>query len=718
MSLDIFILLFTSLANVILGSIVLSRNYKNKANISFFLITFSITCWTLTNYLTDNTDTLEANLFFARLANVTGFQIVFWILMFSYFYPRANQKIKINKKFTLSVLTLGVILPFLNLTIAGVSGNTGVAHQDLGPLYVLFVVVILVTYWKALVNIRYRYLHTPDATEANRLKYIIVGFTASFVFSMVTNAILPGLTGNWQISRFGPIFSTILAGVVTFTIVKHKLFDIRLFAARTFAYGLLVAALTALYIVVVFGLTERLLHAGSTLSQQIIQVLAALFVAATAPYFKRIFDRATNRFFYRDAYDPQAFLDELNKTLVSNIELGILLRRTAGVIQQNLKSESCFITVRQTDERPFRLLGTDAPKFKADQLAYIYSQMAEMGQKLLIVDDVKLEHSKLKRTLNSGGIALVSAPTGYEKDNPALAYLILGPKKSGNIYSKDDLRLIQIITDELVIAIQNALRFEEIQSFNVTLQAKINEATEQLQRNNKKLQVLDQTKDEFISMASHQLRTPLTSIKGYLSMVLDGDAGQVNEEQRKMLQQAFISSQRMTYLISDLLNVSRLRTGKFFIEKAPTNLATVVQQEVDQLRESAKIRGLELNYDQPANFPTIDLDETKTRQVIMNFIDNAIYYTPSGGRIDVALTNKHKSVELTVTDTGIGIAKKEQHRLFSKFYRAPNAKRARPDGTGLGLFMAKKIIVAQGGAIIFHSQPDKGSTFGFSFPKK
>jgi len=713
---DLTIVLSASIFNALLGFIVYLRNPKAKVNQLFAFFAISVVTWTLSNYLADNAQAY--NLLFTQLTFFFGAIMAFAMYLISNYFPSGRG---VNSTRTIQATTLALFLTLLlslgPWVVTKVTKAQNGVDLHLGPLYGVYVLFMLYAFGMILSNFVRHYRHEGHKSRA-QVRILLTGVAIYAGLAIIFNLLLPVVADNWSSSRFGPLFTMAFVGFAAYAIVRHGLLDIRLLVARSVAYTLLISTITGLYIVMIFVIARRIFDEDSVLVQQVLPIVAALFVAATAPYFKRSFDRLTNRFFYRDAYDPQAFLDELNKTLVSNIELGILLRRTAGVIQQNLKSESCFITVRQTDERPFRLLGTDAPKFKADQLAYIYSQMAEMGQKLLIADDVKLEHSKLKRTLNSGGIALVSAPTGYEKDNPALAYLILGPKKSGNIYSKDDLRLIQIITDELVIAIQNALRFEEIQSFNVTLQAKINEATEQLQRNNKKLQVLDQTKDEFISMASHQLRTPLTSIKGYLSMVLDGDAGQVNEEQRKMLQQAFISSQRMTYLISDLLNVSRLRTGKFFIEKAPTNLATVVQQEVDQLRESAKIRGLELNYDQPANFPTIDLDETKTRQVIMNFIDNAIYYTPSGGRIDVALTNKHKSVELTVTDTGIGIAKKEQHRLFSKFYRAPNAKRARPDGTGLGLFMAKKIIVAQGGAIIFHSQPDKGSTFGFSFPKK
>jgi signal transduction histidine kinase len=266
--------------------------------------------------------------------------------------------------------------------------------------------------------------------------------------------------------------------------------------------------------------------------------------------------------------------------------------------------------------------------------------------------------------------------------------------------------LINRISDSIGVALENKLLFEENQY-----------VLKQLKESNAKLKALDEAKDDFISMASHQLRTPLTSIKGYLSMVMEGDAGEINDTQKNMLGQAFFSSQRMVYLIADLLNVSRLRTGKFIIEPAPVNLATVVQEELGQLKETAKSRGLTLTYEKPKDFPDIMLDETKTRQVIMNFCDNAIYYTPAGGKINVKVIDNKTTIELRVEDNGIGVPKSEQPHLFTKFYRAGNARKARPDGTGLGLFMAKKVIIAQGGALVFESKEGKGSTFGFIFSK-
>lgn len=279
----------------------------------------------------------------------------------------------------------------------------------------------------------------------------------------------------------------------------------------------------------------------------------------------------------------------------------------------------------------------------------------------------------------------------------------------------DNKELLDRLSEAVGVAVDNRLLYEENQL-----------VLKQLQKTNQKLRDLDEAKDEFISMASHQLRTPLTSMKGYVSMVLEGDSGKVTKMQKYLLDQAFTSSQRMVYLIADLLNVSRLRTGKFVIESKPTNLADVIEGEISQLTAAAAAKNLKLTYEKPKTFPSLMLDETKIRQVIMNFADNAVYYTPAGGNIVVKLSETKDMVEFSVSDDGIGVPKEAQHHLFGKFFRAGNAQAARPDGTGLGLFMAKKVVVAQGGAVIFHSpaidgpssDPARpGSTFGFTFSK-
>lgn len=327
-------------------------------------------------------------------------------------------------------------------------------------------------------------------------------------------------------------------------------------------------------------------------------------------------------------------------------------------------------------------------KSETDKIGKMHPNMLQVFEVLKGDYDMKsLYFTKLKARGNLTGLMIVGMPDSM----PHL----------------DDIALIERLGEPTGIAFYNRLLFDENQ---VVL--------EQLKQTNDKLKEIDEAKDEFISMASHQLRTPLTSMKGYVSMVLDGDSGSITESQRTLLQQAFNSSQRMVYLIADLLNVSRLRTGKFVITNKEVNLPQLVESELSQLTESAAARGVKFYYQKPEGFPSVTLDEMKIRQVIMNYLDNALYYTPKGGRVYVELKADNEKIDFTVSDTGLGVPKSEQHNLFSKFFRAANARQMRPDGTGLGLYMTRKIIAAQGGIILFSSTEGQGSVFGFRFPLK
>jgi signal transduction histidine kinase len=188
--------------------------------------------------------------------------------------------------------------------------------------------------------------------------------------------------------------------------------------------------------------------------------------------------------------------------------------------------------------------------------------------------------------------------------------------------------------------------------------------------------------------------------------------------QHKLLSEAFASSERMVHLINDFLNVSRLQTGKFMLDARPIDLAKIVGQEVDSLKTTAAARQLALQYRAPSRLPVLYLDEGKIRQVVMNFLDNAIYYSREHSTIKVKVIQEAGEVLVEVHDTGIGVPLSEQAHLFSKFFRATNARRQRPDGTGVGLYLAKKVITAHGGKMIFSSVEGEGSVFGFRLPVK
>lgn len=715
------LLVLVGLLNISAALIVLSRNARRPLNITFAILTTAVALWVWGVAAFLHTNQTSAALAWAQFLYITPLLIVLSSVAFADVFPSGGK----IQKLKLGLVSAGFLALALPIAVSPDFLFSGIAYHDWGKQvllhalpYTFYSLYLAIAFALTIATI-YRKTKTEHGVYRAQAAVFLVGYSLSCVLGVFFNLFLPAI-GYYQFIWVGSTASTLYIIATAYGIVRHKLFDVRLVAARAVGYILSISVLGTAYGVLAFVLAVSLLGVDVTsFKERAVYAALAVLAALTFPATKRFFDRITNKLFYQDAYDSQAFLDQLNKVLVTNIELRNLLTQAAMVINTNLKADYTLFAVKEADSQGPQIFGTVKKGFLPKDVSIAHRLPPQLSQRVIVADDLEEEHVSLRQFLLKNDIAMIArlAPENGTQGE-ALGHLIVGSKRSGNPYTSQDVKLIGIIAQELFIAVQNALRFEEINQFNITLQQKVDDATRKLRHTNEKLRQLDQIKDDFISMASHQLRTPLTSVKGYVSMVLDEDAGKITPMQRKLLNQSFISAQRMVYLISDLLNVSRLKTGKFVIEPVPSNLAKVVKDEVDQLQETAKGRNLELTFNRPEYFPTLLFDETKLRQVIMNFIDNAIYYTPSGGHIAVSLIDKPQSIELTVTDDGIGVARDEQHHLFTKFFRAQNAKRARPDGTGLGLFMAKKVVVAQGGALIFKSQEGKGSTFGFTFPKK
>lgn len=715
------VLLFAAaVLSLLVGAVVFARGYRRLENSAFFVLSIGIASWSIGiagfNMTSDPVHALAWAKFYY-------FAPMLIVVASAVFIQRFLYKTSLSPLVTQTIAGIG--LAFTALLVVKQDFITAeIVTRDYGKQVILgtqeyfayglylvavFILVIAVAYLKT--------KRSSQQLVRQQANIFLYGFVVSCTIGLFFNLILPGF-GEYRYIAIGPISTTILIIAIAYSIVRHKLFDIRLVIARAVGYTASLIILALVYGFLVFGIAQLLFGLELSIAMQAFLSIATAFAGLTFSRLKPFFDRITNRIFYRDAYKPQDLFDHLNKVLVSTVDLNQLLDRSANSIADNLRLQSCAIALRNEQDKFVRIIGPQKNNVSPDDLAQIHRYLKRIRHTVISADYLEEQDADLKALFTKNDISvIVQLDTNVKRKSDDLGYIILGARKSGNPYTQQDFKVLDTIAKEMIIAIQNALRVEEIENFNTSLQAKIDEATRKLRRSNEKLKALDEAKDDFVSMASHQLRTPLTSIKGYISMVLEGDAGEINDIQRKLLEQSFASSQRMVFLIADLLNVSRLKTGKFVIEEMPVNLAETVGSEIEQLQTTAGGRQLTLKYEQPKVFPTLLLDENKTRQVIMNLVDNAIYYTPAGGTVEVSVKETPSAVEFRVKDNGIGVPRSERPHLFTKFYRAGNARKARPDGTGLGLFMAKKVVVSQGGSIIFETEEGKGSTFGFIFPK-
>ena len=703
------------------GLFVFLNNTTNVKNRLFSLLNLFIAMWLGFLFIADITTTNSTALWSLRFGLFFGQLTFLMFYLFALEFPFKSKGSKGRLIWSLPIVLLAVsLLTPLGVSTVSIQGY-GVQPEDIGLLYAVsdFVGIAYLLAGGLVLKAKYS---KSDPQQRSQITFVLIGLSIVVASNIFTGLVVTFLDFDTNYIWLGSVSLFVFSLLVAYVMIRHSFFDIRPVVARSFGYLLLVLSLSCVFAVLVFGATSLFINDNTPeMVTRLVYLIAALVMAFSFQPLRKFFDQISNRLFYRDAYDPQVFLDQFNDAMVANLDVDSLVAKSGTAITENLKPSFVSFYICQTPNSPRHFTDTYGQSGLERGMSTTSKLAAQLKDKVTITDDLidMKDSRRLYDILRKNNVAMtIVLNDSADLKGQDIGYIFLGYKKSGNTYNRQDTKVLEIAANELVIAIQNAQRFEEIQRFNATLQEKIEDATKRLRQSNAKLKALDQTKDDFISMASHQLRTPLTSVKGYVSMVLDGDVGEITPIQRKLLNQAFISSQRMVYLISDLLNVSRLRTGKFVIEPVSTNLANVIESEVEQLEETSSGRNLKLIYNKPEHFPTLMLDETKIRQVIMNFMDNAIYYTPSGGEITVNLVEKPLSIEFTVIDNGIGVPKHEQHHLFSKFYRANNAKRARPDGTGLGLFMAKKVIVAQGGAIIFRSQEKKGSTFGFTFAKE
>jgi signal transduction histidine kinase len=270
-------------------------------------------------------------------------------------------------------------------------------------------------------------------------------------------------------------------------------------------------------------------------------------------------------------------------------------------------------------------------------------------------------------------------------------------RKTPGEYAANVVELMQTFATQSALAIQNARLFREVEI------------------KSRELEVASQHKSEFLASMSHELRTPLNAIIGFSDVLLQGMFGEMSEKQTEYLQDILASGQHLLSLINDILDLSKIEAGRMDLDLADFHLPSAIDDALLLMRERASRRGLALKRHVDERLGEIRADQRKVKQVLLNLLSNAVKFTPEGGRIDMRAVLADGTVEISVTDTGIGIAPEDQETVFEEFRQVGHSER-KAEGTGLGLALCRKFVELHGGRIWVKSQIGQGSTFTFTLP--
>ncbi|MGM5482048.1 MAG: GAF domain-containing protein [Nanobdellota archaeon] len=349
------------------------------------------------------------------------------------------------------------------------------------------------------------------------------------------------------------------------------------------------------------------------------------------------------------------------------------------------------------------------PKNKSLKLGSGIAGLVAKTGKAHIIDDVRQDENYIgvdKNVLSSATIPLIKKGSVM-----GVLHLESSKKEKFKFYAKS----LGVLTNHIAVTIENIRLYNQVLNFNKELESKVDEATKELKEKNKELKKMDELKTDFVSNVSHELRTPLTSIIGYAKLLSMGKLGELTAQQSKVISTIVSESERLSRLINDVLDLSKLESGKVNINFEKVDAGQVIKESVESLMTLANSKDLKLSK-RLGDDLVMSSSHDFLKQAIINLLSNAIKFTKNGGKVNIFAKKKGNYMYIKVKDTGVGIPEEEIPKLFDKFYQIDSSMTREHSGTGLGLMIVKHIVDLHGGKIEVDSKVGKGSTFSIKLP--
>jgi signal transduction histidine kinase len=710
MNIYILIPFLSALFTLVLGFLVFFKNPNNNLNRIFFVFSSMVTVWLgASAILLPNCGNEADAIFWDKIVYFGVILIPPTCLHFSVLFTKTKKQ----KKLVVFSYLLALLFLIVNPTDYFTHGLTYYpwgCHTKAGPFHHLFILSFAFFISFVFRNLFHAY-KSSRGMEKSQTLYIIFAF---ITLGVGVIGFLPAYGVN--LYPYTYLCGLIAVLIITYAIVKHRLMDIR-FVLRK--YSVYLASLLSIIIPVII-IKYLAGYFFPTYDLTIDFILLVLSIASFSKLKDRFYHVA-NKYFFSSLYDAREVIVNLSEKLKTTLETEKIYHYISDTLTNSFHAKSVTVLLFNEKTKKYTVqydIGHDRQgEMTFAEESGFYTKVMQKNP-VIVIDEMKEDlFGKFKKTMDLFERFKIDVLVTLSLKDKIIGVLAIGPKESGDMFNSEDLEVLEIIGAQAAIAIENALLFEETKQFSLKLEKEVEQATKELRVANTKLKRLDQAKSEFISIASHQLRTPLTVIKGYVSMVLEGSFGNLDAGKKEVLNKVYESNERLIQLVENLLNISRIESGRLQFSFESRQIDILAHDIVSELDPAAAKKGLYLKYEAPAKpLPPVMIDEEKMRHVIVNLIDNAIKYTKKGG-ITVSLILKGDNIHFCSADTGVGIRPDDLPNLFKKFSRGKDMSLINPGGSGLGLYVAKNMIEAHHGKIWAESEGEgKGSRFCFDIP--
>jgi len=733
MDINTLILIVVTVAFFALGIFVLLQNKKRSINWIYALLSMSVAGWSLTNAMFQKVNSLDKAIFWARWSDVSAIFLVFFLFVFSWLFPKKVKDFNKYIKYLVYCLTTIILLvlaffpALIREKVIFIDIYNNQKQIITGSLFYIFAIYILIIIMISFAIIIKKYYFLSGIYRL-QIRYYSIGVLCTAVFGVIFNLFFP-LVGNYKFVWLGPDFALMFLLSVAYSITRYRFMDIKSIVFRSIVFSFFVLLLTSVYVIISVVISSYFENMAGVESSIIAGLIISIMVVFGYQSLLRLIEKLTEAFLFKKTYNPNQLVSNISDVTSSILDLHQLLASVINILSDSFHSEKIAMALLDKEGK----LSVAYHQGFEDSVINNFAKGKEKvlplyfrsSHEIQVIDELKARYEageyqpksvELLMGLTQLDIALVVPLFVQER---LIGIFVIGNKKSGDPYNKQDLSVLKIISNQAGIAIENASLYDEMKDFNVKLEDEVRKKTTELQKANDELRQLDAAKSEFISIASHQLRTPLTVIKGYVSMMQEGSFGEIPPKILENLNKIYVSNERLIGLVENLLDISRIESGRQEYNWTKIHLEDLAQTVVDNMKNNAKDKNVKLFFHKPKiQTPEVLVDANKLHEVMMNFVDNSLKYTKEG-KIDVYITNdtKENMVNFYVKDTGMGISPEIKNSLFKKFSRGKDSFRIHTEGVGLGLYVAKMLIDAHQGKIWAESDGvGKGSAFYFSIP--